>query len=111
MEDTARTWRAFESGRLPSAHALPSLVELVALFERGAEDKSTVSALRLLEEVIPSLGFQMDSASVEEAFAGIRGQERLSLLEFAQWLGDLYVAAEIEERQAMEEAQLSEVQA
>jgi len=116
MEDAASKWSAVQADWAATDHALPSLADVLALFERGAGDKSTVSALRLLEDIVPSLGFGMDSAAVEDAFYRIRGQERLSLSEFADWLGGLYSgaareAAEARAHEAEEAARVAEAQA
>lgn len=97
MENTAEAWEAALAAPGPSGFERPSLAQLVGLFEQGAEGKSTLGAATLLEQTLPSLGISPGRAAVEEAFARIRGQERLSQEEFGRWLGELYAGLAVEE--------------
>eukprot|EP00928_Gymnodinium_smaydae_P023688 TRINITY_DN1944_c0_g1_i3.p1 TRINITY_DN1944_c0_g1~~TRINITY_DN1944_c0_g1_i3.p1 ORF type:complete len:200 (-),score=19.00 TRINITY_DN1944_c0_g1_i3:137-736(-) len=104
MEGLARCWRELEIGYSSSKHKLPSLEEMVFLFEQGAQGKSAISSATILERTLPNLALPVEGAVVEDAFADIRGTEKLELQEFALWLRQLYCALMQEEREASTEA-------
>jgi len=104
MMESARLWKEAEANMAgPCSYTLPSLAELVALFERGSEGKSTLSVQMLLDDLLPALRLPVESQAVEEAFVALRGTERLRLEVFAQWLAELFARLAQDERKAAAE--------
>jgi len=103
MENTAEVWETALATPGPSGSVRPTLIELVAFFEKGAEGKSSLSSVTLLEEVLPWLAIPTEGGAVQEAFARIHGKEKLGLEEFARWLAELYIGLVADEREAAQE--------
>eukprot|EP00928_Gymnodinium_smaydae_P023689 TRINITY_DN1944_c0_g2_i1.p1 TRINITY_DN1944_c0_g2~~TRINITY_DN1944_c0_g2_i1.p1 ORF type:complete len:582 (-),score=97.24 TRINITY_DN1944_c0_g2_i1:175-1920(-) len=105
MEDIARSWREQEAGYSSSQYKLPSLETMVFLFEQGAQGKSAIPSATILERTLPDLALPVAGTVVENAFADIRGIEKLELQEFSSWLCQLYCDLAQEEREAATESQ------
>jgi len=95
LQDTAAFWATRSEGS-----RLPDLVELVATFEAGTGGKSTISSQVILDELLPRLGLATEGTAVEVAFSELRGDVKLNLEVFAQWLLQLEQALIQEEAEA-----------
>jgi len=68
---------------------LPSLVQAAAIFEVGAEGRTTMSIQALHDTVLPALGIMTEGAVVESKFSELNGSPPLQFADFVEWLREL----------------------